>query len=59
MASATIRIVPNGAAVVHVGDMSFSFSSVEEARDFCVLCDYTWSITVAPLALKPPRGWAP
>lgn len=56
MAIATIRLIPNGAAVVHVNGLAFSFSSTEAARAFCVCCDHTWTVVVAPLDLKPPPG---
>lgn len=64
MTSATIKLPAGGGGRCLVtirtrqGEFQFTFDSIEEACDFCVCCDFTWSLSVAPLELKPPRGKA-
>ena len=36
----------------------FFFYDMEGARDFCACCNFSWSVSVPPFELKPPRGSA-
>lgn len=36
--------------------VEWHFPTLEAARLFCTLCDFTWTLVVEPLELRAPRG---